>query len=116
MSRRTLSWIDATIILAVAVIVGGFYVAHVRPGVTTLVVWSCGGNYHSLNAFSKRFEERHDCRVRYTAAPIQYLLEQVAFGDSHPDILVGRAGPGWAALEKLGKLAEARTSLARTHT
>ncbi len=106
MSRRTLAWVDIAIIVVVAAVIGGLYVAHVRPGAPTLVVWSCGGNYHSLNAFSKRFEERHGCRVQYTAAPVQYLLEQVAFGDGHPDILVGRAGPGWAALEKLGKLAE----------
>ncbi len=106
MSRRALSWIDAGIILATAAVTGALYVSYARPGTPTLVVWSCGGNYHSLDAFSRRFERAHDCRVRYTAAPVQYLLEEVAFGGGKPDVLVGRAGPGWQALRKLGKLAE----------
>ncbi|MEA3403394.1 MAG: substrate-binding domain-containing protein [Armatimonadota bacterium] len=106
MSRRALSWIDAAIILVVLATVAGLYVSYISPGTPTLVIWSCGGNYHGLNAFSQRFEQRHHCRVQYTAAPIQYLLEQVAFGESHPDMLVGRAGPGWDALKKLGKLGE----------
>ncbi len=106
MSRRTLSWIDAAIILAVILVVGGFYVFHAKPGAPTLVVWSCGGNYHSLEAFSREFEQRHDCRVKYTAAPVQYLLEEVAFGGGQPDLMVGRSGPGWDALKRLDKLAE----------
>ncbi len=105
-SRRLLRWLDLVLILVPLLTVGAMYLAYGRPGLPTLTVWSCGGNYHSLAKFCARFEKLHHCRVRYTAAPIQYLLENVAFRGGKPDLMVGRAGPGWEALKKLGKLAE----------
>lgn len=106
MHDRWLRWLDAGLIIATALVIGVIYVARARPGAPTLTLWSCGGNYDSLSAFARGFEQRHQCRVRYTAAPVQFLLEQVAFRGGQPDLIVGRAGPGWAALDKLGKLAE----------
>jgi ABC-type molybdate transport system substrate-binding protein/tetratricopeptide (TPR) repeat protein len=103
---RRLRWLDAGLIVAAALAIGGIYLSSARPGVATLTLWSCGGNYDSLSAFARGFEQRHQCRVCYTAAPVQFLLEQVAFRGGQPDLIVGRAGPGWAALDKLGKLAE----------
>ena len=69
-----------------------------------LVVWSCGGNYRFLSDYVPRFEREHDCAVNYVGAPVQYLLEIAAYGDRMPDVIVGRAGPGWLALQKEGKL------------
>ena len=106
LDKGWLRWLDGCLILIPLLVVGAMYLSHARPGAPTLTVWSCGGNYHSLVEFCERFEKLHHCRVRYTAAPIQYLLENVAFGGGKPDLMVGRAGPGWAALKKLGKLAE----------
>ncbi|NOY82836.1 MAG: ABC transporter substrate-binding protein [Kiritimatiellaeota bacterium] len=70
-----------------------------------LVVWSCGGNYEFLKEYVRAFEKQQGCRVRYTAAPVQYLIEEAAYGDREPDVIVGRAGPGWVALRQSGKLA-----------
>ena len=71
-----------------------------------LVVWSCGGNYEFLTAYVKRFEAETGRRVRYTAAPVQYLLDLVVTQDARPDVIVGRGGPGWKALQKADRLVE----------
>ncbi len=112
MGSRVLGLIDTAIIVVVIVAVVGFYVAEQAPHAETLVVWSCGGNYHALNHFAREFEQRHGVKVRYTAAPVEYLLEQIVAGEGHPDLIVGRAGPGWEALEQVGKLSEGPDSFA----
>jgi tetratricopeptide (TPR) repeat protein len=74
-----------------------------RPKIS---VRSCGGNFELLCAFTRDFERRHGCRVEYLAAPVQYLLELAAADQRHlPEVLVGRSGPGWALLQKQGRLA-----------
>ncbi len=77
-----------------------------------LVVWSCGGNYEFLSDFVRRFETAHGIRVCYTAAPVQYLLDLTLRGPRKPDVIVGRGGPGWLALEKRGLLAAEPTFFA----
>lgn len=81
-----------------------------RPIVT---VRSCGGNFELLHAFARDFERRHDCRVQYVAAPVQFLLELAAEDERHlPEVLVGRSGPGWAFLQRQGRLAAPPTFFA----
>ena len=74
MSRRNPLALDLALLPAVLLAVGGLALAYNNPLKRTLVVWSCGGNFHGLQAFAREFERRHDCRVRYTAAPVEYLL------------------------------------------
>jgi len=71
-----------------------------------LVVWSCGGNYELLTEYITAFEAREGGRVRYTAAPVQHLLKLATAAGPGPDVIVGRAGPGWLALKGRGRLAE----------
>ncbi|MBU0606326.1 MAG: substrate-binding domain-containing protein, partial [Armatimonadetes bacterium] len=104
MSRQKLLAVDISFFAAVALVIAGLAIAYHNPFKRELVVWSCGGNYDGLLAFAQQFEKRHGCRVHYTAAPVEYLLERAVFGTTQPDILVGRAGPGWVALEKVGKV------------
>lgn len=112
MSPRKVAHIDAVLLLVgLAAIAVGFVVTN-KPGKPVLTVWSCGSNYESLRDFTARFEALHNCRVRYTAAPVQYLLEEALQTENPPDVMVGRAGPGWTALRKEGKLAHPPTFFA----
>jgi len=105
-SRKTLRRVDAVIVAVVVIGMAAAVGSRFRPVRPTLVVWSCGGNYDFLKAYAAAFERREGCRVRYTAAPVQYLLEEAVYGDRMPDVIVGRAGPGWAALKGEGKMLE----------
>ncbi len=105
MSQRRIATIDTTIILATVALIVAHGVAWWAPWKPALVVWSCGGNYESLSDYTRAFEREHHCRVRYTAAPVQYLLELAASRDASADVLVGRSGPGWIALRQRDKLA-----------
>ncbi len=106
MDRRVVHRIDNLLVLGgvVALIIVG--VAAVKPGRPVLTVWSCGSNYESISDFARQFEAKYHCRVRYTAAPVQYLLENALDSPNPPDVMVGRAGPGWEALRQAGKLAK----------
>ncbi len=103
---RRVARADTILIVAGLVAVAILSVAATRPGRQVLTVWSCGSNYESLSDFSREFEARHACRVRYTAAPVQYLLEHAMETPTPPDVIVGRAGPGWEALRQAGKLGQ----------
>ena len=105
MSGQRIARINAAIILATVAVVVALGVAWWAPWKPALVVWSCGGNYESLSDYARAFEREHDCRVRYTAAPVQYLLELAASRNKTADVLVGRGGPGWVALQQRDKLA-----------
>ncbi len=106
MRKRKIAIIDAAIILAALAVVIGLGVAWWAPWQPTLVVWSCGSNYESLCTYSKWFEQQHNCRVRYTGAPVAYLLELAADPDVPVDIIVGRGGPGWQGLKQRDRLAK----------
>jgi len=86
-------------------VIAAMGVAWWAPWKPTLVVWSCGSNYESIADFSRGFEEGHNCRVRYTGAPVQYLLELALQRTGEVDVIVGRAGPGWEKLRQEDKLA-----------
>ncbi len=73
-------------------------------GRDALIVWSCGGNYEMLSEYTTVFQSETGASVRYTAAPVQYLLEMAITGPERPDVIVGRGGPGWVALERAGLL------------
>ncbi|MBD3177495.1 MAG: hypothetical protein GF320_20180, partial [Armatimonadia bacterium] len=73
-------------------------------GRAPLVVWSCGGNYEVLCDYIEDFEDRTGTEVTYSAGPVQYLLEAAIAGPERPDVIVGRAGPGWIALDREGLL------------
>lgn len=105
MSQRRVRRLDGLLILVGLAIVVAVGMGAVKPGRPVLTVWSCGSNYESLSDFSALFGQRHGCRVRYTAAPVQYLLELAISTPSPPDVIVGRGGPGWEALRQRGKLA-----------
>ena len=90
-------------LLVLVVAVSAFALAAIGDR-EALVVWSCGGNYQFLCDYVIRFEQEHDCHVSYTAAPVQYLLEEAVYGESQPDVIVGRGGPGWLALRQCGKM------------
>lgn len=100
MDKRRLYAVDTGIIVLGLLVLVGFGVSRWAPWKPRLVVWSCGGNYESLSEYCRRFERAHDCRVAYTAAPVQYLLELSTQVERPPDVLVGRAGPGWQTLER----------------
>lgn len=112
MSDRKLLALDMMLLGAVLVVVVGLALVYNSPWKRTVVVWSCGGNFHGLEAFGRKFEKQYGCRVRYTAAPVEYLLERAVFTDKRPDILVGRAGPGWVALQKVNKIEHGPTFFA----
>ena len=104
--------VDAVLLAAGVVALVALAASWWRPGRPTLCVWSCGSNYESLTDFARGFEQRHHCRVRYTAAPVQYLLELALELTDKPDVIVGRGGPGWEALRQAGRLAEGPTFFA----
>ncbi len=106
MPKRKTATIGATIILTALAVSVGLGVAWWAPWKPTLVVWSCGGNYESLSDYSRWFEQQHNCRVRYTAAPVQYLLELATDPRAPADVIVGRGGPGWQALKQRDRLAK----------
>lgn len=109
---KVIARLDAAII-ALPMLVFGIWgtrgMLRLRNG---LVVWSCGGNYEFLKDYIRTFEDARGCRVRYTAAPVQYLLGLAVSGERKPDVIVGRAGPGWLALEQRGALAQGPTFFA----
>ena len=78
MSGQRIARIGAAIILASVAVVVALGLAWYAPWKPVLVVWSCGGNYEILTEYAGWFEREHNCRVRYTAAPVQYLLELAA--------------------------------------
>ncbi len=100
MGERRLRAVDAVIIVVGMLVVLGMGLNRWAPWQPRLVVWSCGGNYVSLREYCRRFEKQHACRVQYTGAPVQFLLELATQVDRPPDVLVGRAGPGWQTLER----------------
>jgi len=111
-SARTVRVLNSVALTAVAVtVVSVLSAAAVREG-RSLVVWSCGGNYEFLSEYAHRFESRSGTPVSYTAAPVQYLLELALRGPDRPDVIVGRAGPGWVALDRAGVLAASPTFFA----
>lgn len=112
MGKHKLLVADIALLGITAITVGGLALAYHNPAKPALSLWSCGGNYHGLVDFARQFEQRHNCRVHYTAAPVEYLLERAVFGPDQPDVLVGRSGPGWLALSKLGKLERGPTFFA----
>ncbi len=104
MSGQRIARIGAAIILATVAVVVALGLAWYAPWKPVLVVWSCGGNYEILTEYAGWFEREHNCRVRYTAAPVQYLLELAASRDRTADVIVGRGGPGWEVLRQRNKL------------
>ncbi len=112
MDRHKLLAVDIALLGITVVTVGGVALAYHNPAKLVLSVWSCGGNYHGLAEFVRHFEQRHNCRVHYTAAPVEFLLERAVFTSDQPDILVGRSGPGWLALGKVGKIERGPTFFA----
>lgn len=90
--------------LVVAVALAGTLGLEAARGRGSLVVWSCGGNYELLSDYIPAFEAQTGVHVTYTAAPVQYLLERAIDGPERPDVIVGRGGPGWIALERKGLL------------
>ena len=84
----------------------GMGIRHLARRGKMLTVWSCGGNYESLKEYVRDFSKREHVRVRYTAAPVMYLLEEAMKNPQPPDVIVGRAGPGWIALRNAGLLLE----------
>ncbi|MBN2452042.1 MAG: substrate-binding domain-containing protein [Lentisphaeria bacterium] len=113
--RRRRRWVRRSDRVAAGVLFGavvGFLIwehPFWRPSVT---VRSCGGNFDMLAAFAADFEARHRCRVRYVAAPVQFLLDLAVRDAGHlPEVLVGRSGPGWLLLQSKGKLAQGAPEL-----
>ncbi len=106
MSLRTVNRIDNLLLLTGLAVLLALGLRWWAPWHPRLVVWSCGSNYESLSDYAARFEQRHNCRVRYVAAPVQYLLELAMTAQQPPDVIVGRGGPGWEALRQEGKLAD----------
>lgn len=104
MSKTLVRRLDAVLVLAIGVAAVSAFVWGAVQRRDALAVWSCGGNYQVLSDYVRRFERGHSCAVNYVAAPVQYLLEMATYGDRMPDAIVGRAGPGWLALKKEGKL------------
>ncbi len=104
MPKSKVAVIDATIILIGLAVLIGLGLTWWAPWRPVLIVWSCGGNYESLCDYSRWFEQKYNCRVRYTGAPIQYLLELAADPEAPVDVLVGRGGPGWKVLYQRGRL------------
>lgn len=98
-TRKAMVWATVLPLLAVALLGGWF---HLRPR-RTLVVWSCGGNYELLKDYAAQFEARERVRVRYTAAPVAFLLARALDCTSPPDVMVGRGGPGWDAMVDVGR-------------
>lgn len=105
MDRKMVRRLDAALIVAGLVVVAVLFMAATKPGRPVLTVWSCGSNYESMTDMGRRFEEKLNCRVRYTAAPVGYLLELAIQSKTPPDVIVGRGGPGWEALRQEGELA-----------
>ncbi|MCK5806013.1 MAG: substrate-binding domain-containing protein [Lentisphaeria bacterium] len=104
MTRRNVRRIEAALVLIPALLFAGYGVVKMLRYRNALVVWSCGGNYESLKEYARAFERREGVVVRYTAAPVTYLLDKSLESESPPDVIVGRGGPGWLALRKAGKL------------
>jgi tetratricopeptide (TPR) repeat protein/ABC-type molybdate transport system substrate-binding protein len=104
LSKALVRRLDAVLLLAVGLAAVSAFVWGAVQRRDALVVWSCGGNYQVLSDYVRRFERQHNCPVNYVAGPVQYLLEIAAYGERMPDVIVGRAGPGWIALQREGKL------------
>lgn len=96
--RKVIVWI--TLLPILVILLGGLI--HLRPR-RTLVLWSCGGNYELLKDYAVRFEAKEGVRVRYTAAPVAFLLARALDCANPPDVMVGRGGPGWDALVDVGR-------------
>lgn len=112
MSRRAIRAVNAMALLLLAAIVASLAAVQVQRDRGALVVWSCGGNYEFLAQFARQFEAASGVPVSYTAAPVQYLLDLTLRGPRRPDVIVGRAGPGWLALQKQKLLAAPPTFFA----
>ena len=102
--RKFIVWDKLLLLSGTIFIVAAVFVVN-RPVRPVLTIWSCGSNYESIRDFSHLFEEKYNCKVRYSAAPVQFLLERAMAAERPPDIIVGRAGPGWEALRQAGQLA-----------
>ncbi len=105
-SRKHIRAWDAALIAAFTLALAGLAASGIRSQSTALAVWSCGGNYEVLCAYIPAFEAKHGVRVRYTAAPVQYLLEAATRSEGKPDVIVGRSGPGWLLLREKGLILE----------
>lgn len=101
MTRRRTITLLTLLPLAVCALVGAVRLWP-RP---TLVLWSCGGNYELLRDYVTAFEAKEKVRVRYTAAPAAFLLARALDCSHPPDVIVGRGGPGWDALQDVGRAA-----------
>ncbi len=103
LEHRRRRW-DVALALAAAVLVVGLWLLNEQPWRPTLVVWCCGSNYESQADFGRQFGRRNGCKTLVVGAPVQYLLELTARA-RQPDLIVGRAGPGWPWLQEQGLLA-----------
>ena len=74
-SRGAIARLDAVLIGLVLIVLSVWVGWRLWRQRDALVVWSCGGNYEFLVEYVREFESRESCCVRYTAAPVQYLLD-----------------------------------------
>ncbi len=103
MRRVRHSWQAGLALIALAWVIF-LYLANARPWQRRLIVWCCGSNYESQVDFARDFGRRHGVKVMVVGAPVQYLLELAGRTSRRPDVIVGRAGPGWKWLKQRGLL------------